>query len=60
MTTREEYTYTDFQDSPSLISEIVRLEERLQKETGQDVTLIAYSPTDASSGNETCRAGLND
>ncbi|TMV46590.1 hypothetical protein FE783_25080 [Paenibacillus mesophilus] len=60
MTTRDEYTYTDFHDNPSLISEIVRLEERLQRETGQDVTLIAYSPADASPGTGTCRAGLND
>ncbi|MDF2720082.1 MAG: hypothetical protein K0R28_7007 [Paenibacillus sp.] len=60
MSTIDEYAYTDFNENPSLIHEIVRLEERLKRETGQSVTLIAYSLTDAASDSGTCRAGLND
>lgn len=60
MSTIDEYAYTDFNENSTLINEIVRLEERLKRETGQAVTLIAYSLTDAASDNGSCRAGLED
>lgn len=58
MAEREQYTFADLNGNPSLVHEIVRLEERLREQTGQQVTLIAYTPADGDS--ETCRAGLNE
>lgn len=57
-----DYRFTDLDNKPTLVQEIVRLEERLHKETGEKVTLIAYSPSDGADplGEEACRAGLND
>jgi hypothetical protein len=47
MSSISEFAFTDFADKPALVNEIVELEKRLQQETGQQVTLIAFSPTDA-------------
>jgi len=62
LSTRNEYEYTDLNGKPALIQEIVQLEQKLKQETGQPVTLIAYSPADADSSlaTSTGRAGLNE
>lgn len=60
MSTRDQYEYADLNSNPSLVQEIVHLEQRLKQETGQQVTLIAYSPADSSSATSSGRAGLNE
>lgn len=41
---RQQYEFVDFQGKEHLVEEIQKLEEKLQKETGEIINLIAYSP----------------
>jgi len=61
MTPFQNYRFADLQDKKILLDKINRLEAELGQETGEPVTLIAFTPrmengVDPSS----CRAGLDE
>ncbi|MEF3303862.1 hypothetical protein [Paenibacillus sp. GYB003] len=60
MTERGQYTFADLNEKPALVEQIVSLEHRLRDETGQPVTLIAYSPVESIADKAPCRADLDD
>ena len=59
MTKRGDYAFADLNDKPSLVREIVKLEQRLQEEIGEDITLIAYSQHSDEQDGTDCRPGLD-
>jgi hypothetical protein len=58
MSSRNEYEFADLHSEPGLVEEIVQLENRLSRQLGQNVTLIAYTRTDGN--DDSCRAKPNE
>lgn len=52
----QDYKFSNLDGRSDLLKQISELESKLQQETGEQVTLIAYSKEDDLG----CRAGNND
>jgi len=58
MSSHSEYEFADLHSKPELVEEIMQLENRLSRQLGQNVTLIAYTKT--VENDESCRAKPNE